>query len=191
MLRRLNHERFDSENTDISIEVVRMSALAKIEGWVVYIEKTVMLVATATLVIAVFMQVFFRYVIPISTPWTEELSIMSFIFMVMYGSAAAVRYDRHLGITSITARMSKSKFIKAWYAKKILVFLFIAYIMFFKAIPMVMNGLSNTYTIIRIPSFIILVQIPISAFFMLFHIIMSILRKDYEKEYAVQKASLI
>ena len=168
-----------------------MNALTKIEGWVVYIEKAVMLVATAALVVAVSMQVFFRYVIPLSVAWTEELAIISFIFMVMYGSAAAVRYDRHLGITSITARLSKPNFIKSWYAKKILVFLFVAYIMLIKAIPMVMNGLSNTYTIIRIPSFFVLVQIPISAAFMLFHIVMSVLRKDYEKEYAAQKASLV
>ena len=168
-----------------------MNALTKIEGWVVYIEKAVMVVTTAALVISVFMQVFFRYVIPISVAWTEELAIISFIFMVMYGSAAAVRYDRHLGITSVTAKLSKPNFIKSWYAKKILVFLFIAYIMLIKAIPLVMNGLSNTYTIIRIPSFFVLVQIPISAAFMLFHIVMSVLRRDYEKEYASQKASLV
>ncbi|MDD4842425.1 MAG: hypothetical protein PHH80_10850, partial [Sphaerochaetaceae bacterium] len=68
---------------------------------------------------------------------------------------------------------------------------FVGYVMLIQAIPMVRQGLSHTYTIIQIPSFFVLVNIPISAGLMIFHTVMSILRKDYVKEYAVQKASIL
>lgn len=168
-----------------------MKILTSIENWVLKIEKVVMGLTVGTLVFAVTAQVFFRYVIRISMPWTEELSIMAFFFAVMYGAAYAVRYDRHLGIISITSRMSEKTFIMWWYIKKAIVLFFIGYVMFIQAIPIAHQGWAHTYTIIQIPSFYILVQIPICAALMVFHTVMSILRKDYIREYAVQKASAL
>lgn len=168
-----------------------MKLLTSIENWILKFEKVIMGLATGILVFAVTAQVFFRYVVPMSMPWTEELSIISFFFTVMYGAAYAVRYDRHLGIISLTSHMSEKNFKLFWFVKKFLVIAFVGYVMFIQAIPMVKQGFSNTYTIIQIPSFFVLVQIPISAGLMVFHTVMSILRKDYINEYALQKASLL
>lgn len=156
--------------------------LYKIEDGIVLFEKAMMILATILIVIAVAMQVFFRYVIPLSVPWTEELSIISFIFMVMYGSALAVRYDRHLGIANIVNALSPKTYIKVWYIKKIVIILFVMHILIVRAYPIVMQGLNNTYTIIRIQTFFVLVQIPISALLMIYHFICSIIRKDYKNE---------
>lgn len=168
-----------------------MDMLIKIEQWILKIERVIMAIAAGLLVIAVLAQVFFRYILPISMPWTEELSIILFVFMVMYGAAYAIRYDRHLGIISLTSRMSEKNFKLFWFVKKFVIIAFVGYVMLIQAIPMVRQGLSHTYTIIQIPSFFVLVNIPISAGLMIFHTVMSILRKDYVKEYAVQKASIL
>lgn len=158
--------------------------LYKIEDGLVLFEKGVMLLATATIVIAVTMQVFFRYVIPLSVPWTEELSIISFIFVVMYGATLAIRYDRHLGIANIVQKLPPKLYIKVWYVKKIAIVLFVIQVLIIRALPIVMQGLSNTYTIIPIPTFFVLIQIPISALLMVFHLVCSIVRKDYRMELA-------
>lgn len=168
-----------------------MYMLIKIEQWILKVERVIMAITAGSLVLAVLAQVFFRYILPISMPWTEELSIISFVFMVMYGAAHALRYDRHLGIISLTSRMSEKAFLLFWYVKKTVIIFFVGYVMLIQAIPMVRQGLSHTYTIIQIPSFFVLVNIPISAGLMVFHTMMSILRKDYVKEYAVQKASIL
>ncbi|PKN95812.1 MAG: hypothetical protein CVU43_23940 [Chloroflexi bacterium HGW-Chloroflexi-5] len=158
--------------------------LNKIENALVVFEKWMMLIATALIVLAVSMQVFFRYVIPVSVPWTEELSIISFIFVVVYGSALAVRYDRHLGIANIVNKLKPKAYIIVWYVKKILVVLFVVQVLIFRAFPIVMQGLSNTYTIIQVQTFFVLVQIPIAAALMVFHLVCSMIRKDYKTELA-------
>ena len=58
-----------------------MDMLIKIEQWILKIERVIMAIAAGLLVFAVLAQVFFRYILPISMPWTEELSIILFVFM--------------------------------------------------------------------------------------------------------------
>ena len=46
--------------------------------------------------VGVVIQVFGRYVFHTSTPWSEELAVYSFIWMVLLGSAVGVREHSHL-----------------------------------------------------------------------------------------------
>ena len=48
------------------------------------------------LIVTVFIQVFGRYVLRTSTPWSEETAIYCFIWMVLMGSALGVRDHSHL-----------------------------------------------------------------------------------------------
>jgi len=141
-----------------------------------------MLVAMAAMISAIALQVFFRYVVPVSVPWTEELSIISFIFIVFYGAALASRYDRHLGIRNIVDALDERTYIIVWFVKKACVIAFLLIVMVVLAIPMVLQGWSNTFTIIKIPLFFVLLQMPVFGVLVIFHTCMSILRKDYLKE---------
>jgi TRAP-type C4-dicarboxylate transport system permease small subunit len=164
-----------------------VNSLLKIEEKILYIEKAVMFLAMATMVIAVGLQVFFRYVVPVSVPWTEELSIICFIFVVFYGAAVAGRGDKHLGIKNLVDKLDDKTYVRFWYAKKVLILLFLTAVMVVKAIPMVLQGLSNTFTIIKIPMFFVLAQIPVFGLLMVFHTVTAMIRKDYEKELASKK----
>jgi TRAP-type C4-dicarboxylate transport system permease small subunit len=50
----------------------------------------------AAVVGTVFYQVVGRYVLQVSTPWSEETAVYSFIWMVLFGSALGVRDHSHL-----------------------------------------------------------------------------------------------
>ena len=156
-----------------------MDKLNAIEGYLVRLEKAVIIVSMTAMLLAVSLQVFFRYVIPLSVPWTEELAVISFVLAIFYGAALASHRDRHLGIKNVVDLLSERTYIRIWYIKKILLTVFIAWVLIRHGFPMAANGWNNTFTIIRIPQFFVLVQIPLFGVLAVFHNLTAILRKDY------------
>lgn len=55
--------------------------------------------------VVILIQVFFRYVIYLPVPWTEELARYLMVWMGMLGSAAALRQGRHLGVRVLVERL--------------------------------------------------------------------------------------
>lgn len=53
------------------------------------------------LVITTFLQVLFRFAIKIPAPWTEEVTRISFVYMIFLGAALGVKYSRHLSVDVI------------------------------------------------------------------------------------------
>jgi TRAP-type C4-dicarboxylate transport system permease small subunit len=53
------------------------------------------------------MQVFFRYVLQISVPWTEEAARFALIFVTFWGGATALREKEHITIPAILERLPK------------------------------------------------------------------------------------
>lgn len=156
--------------------------LELIETLIIWFEKIIMFLAMMIMVVSLSMQVFFRYVIPVSIPWTEELSIIAFIFMIFNGAALAAKYERHLGISNIVDMLPEYAYIILWYVKKILIMLFLLNVLVYKAYPMVIQGFSNTFTMIEIPVFYVMVQIPLFGIFVVYHTFLSMLKKEYRED---------
>lgn len=163
-----------------------MDLLNKIEQIILNFERLIALLSGLIMLISVALQVIFRYVFRISVPWTEEMAIMSFIVLVFYGAILASYHDRHLGIKNLVDRLTGQSYKIVWFIRKIILSLFLIMVMLVFSFPMVIEGLNQTYTISRIPLFYIFLQIPIFGLLTVFHIIMSILRKDYLKELLIK-----
>jgi TRAP-type C4-dicarboxylate transport system permease small subunit len=162
--------------------------LNRIEQLVVGLEKAVMLLTSGLMIVAVVLQVFFRYVVSLSVPWTEELSIICFVVMVFYGAALASYHDRHLGIRNLVDLLGERVYVAIWILQKVALVAFLGLVMVLYAMPMVLQGLHHTYTIIRIPQFYILLQIPLFGVFAAFHALMSLLRQDYRRNLKARNA---
>lgn len=163
-----------------------MKFLNKVEQIIVKLEKIIMLLSGLIMFISVALQVLFRYVFRISVPWTEEISIMSFIVMIFYGAILASYHNRHLGIKNFVDKLTKQNYKVSWFLKKIMLVLFLIIIVL-SSFPMLIEGLNQTYTISRIPFFYIFLQIPIFGILIVFHTMMSFLRKDYLQELTMKK----
>jgi C4-dicarboxylate transporter DctQ subunit len=64
----------------------------------------VALLLTATLFLS-FLQVIARYVLHFSTPWSEELARLFFVWGVFLGAAIGVKRDLHTRVDFITVRL--------------------------------------------------------------------------------------
>ncbi|MDK2824487.1 MAG: C4-dicarboxylate transporter, DctQ subunit [Clostridia bacterium] len=60
------------------------------------------------MVIVILLQVFFRFVIKASLPWSEELARYIMAWAVFIGSSIAAREGAHIGIDSIVSRLPNS-----------------------------------------------------------------------------------
>jgi len=70
-----------------------------------YIGETVLWICMAAMSLVVFSQVFARYVLHNSIPWSEELARFLMIWLGLVGASAIVRYDSHVAITLLLERM--------------------------------------------------------------------------------------
>lgn len=67
--------------------------------------KGFLVVTGAGMSIIVFLQVFFRFVVYVPFPWSEESARYLMIWMGMVGAATAMRYGRHIGVTVLVERL--------------------------------------------------------------------------------------
>ncbi|KJS81020.1 MAG: hypothetical protein JM58_17950 [Peptococcaceae bacterium BICA1-8] len=59
------------------------------------------------MIIVIFLQVFFRFVIKASLPWSEELARYIMAWAVFIGASIAAKEGAHIGIDSIVSRLPK------------------------------------------------------------------------------------
>lgn len=59
------------------------------------------------MVVVILLQVFFRFVVKASLPWSEELARYIMAWAVLIGSSIAAREGAHIGIDSIVTRLPK------------------------------------------------------------------------------------
>jgi len=70
-----------------------------------YVGETVLWVCMAAMAIVVCTQVFARYVLHNSIPWSEELARFLMIWLGLVGASAVMRYDAHVAITLLQERL--------------------------------------------------------------------------------------
>ena len=75
--------------------------------------ENIVLAIFLAMLILVIAQVFFRYVINISVPWTEEGARWLYIWQIFLGSALAMTRQLHLRITLMEKKVSPR--IKKWF----------------------------------------------------------------------------
>lgn len=66
-----------------------------------YIEELLLVLLAATMVTVVFTQVFMRFVLSYSLPWSEELARYCFIWIVYIGISYGVKKQRHIKVEVI------------------------------------------------------------------------------------------
>lgn len=75
-------------------------------------EEWISFVLFSLMVIVIFLQVIFRFFLNYSLDWTEELSRYTFITLVYFSAAVAVKRNRHLRTESLVQALPKK--VKKW-----------------------------------------------------------------------------
>ena len=111
---------------------------------------------------ATFAQVFCRYVLNFSIPWSEELSRFLFTWVVFAGIPTLIYRS---GMTSFNLFLSR---LKGWRSRFMSLFISASYILFFYylsrgSIPLVKRQMMQMATSINVPMGMIYMVIPVSG----------------------------
>ena len=134
--------------------------------------------------VVIILEVVFRYVLTSSPFWTEELARYVMFYMVLVGSAAAIREEKHPSLTFVIQKFSAG-FRRKW--KLLLdglVFLVLA-VVFWEGCVMAMEEWIGKTPALRISFFWVYLALPIGACLMMVEII----AKNVQREEADNKNS--
>lgn len=79
----------------------------KIFLWLDKFEKTMVTVLLSTMTVVVFLQVFFRFVIKGSLPWSEELARYLMVWAVFIGASMGAKVGAHIGVEAFVSFFPK------------------------------------------------------------------------------------
>lgn len=133
----------------------------KIFAWLENLQTGLVVFALAAMTIVVGMQVFFRFVVKGSLPWSEELARYLMVWAVFIGASLGAREGVHVGVEAFIDLLPKSFKIKAVILSGLIsvVFCIIVAYLSFKAITIIMNT-GQKSPAIEIPMFWAYLAIP-------------------------------
>lgn len=144
-------------------------------------EEILVVIITSIMIIILFSQVVFRYVINVSIPWAEETASFLMVYLCYFGASLAVRERRHLKVDIILHYLPKKVRI-IWEIFIDIVFLGFSSVICVKTyeIFIFLLGTTQRYPAIGIKKWVVFVGLPISFGVICFRIFQDILR--YIKE---------
>lgn len=143
--------------------------LEKVERFVNRIEDGLILTLIMVIVVSVFLQVFFRYVLQAPLSWTEELARSCLIWLTFIGSALAIRAKGHFALEIVTARLpGKTRIF--WELTLMMITAVFLIVMIYNGIIMLPMLSLQVSASLQIPMSYIYLVISIGSSFMLFHV---------------------
>lgn len=150
----------------------------KVLSWLdKHVEEVIVGTITIVMLIALFLQVIFRYVINASLGWTEELSVNLMPLFAYFGMSMAVTYRRHLRIDIIT------NFLPYLWKKIFDLIANIGFFVFAAIISYYTWILTSSYfgkpavtAVLHIPKWVIYVGIPIAFVLTIYRLIQDTVR---------------
>lgn len=116
-----------------------------------------------------FAQVFFRFVIVHSLPWSEEFSRYCLVWASFLGASIALKRGLHIGVEAFVEKLPKSKkrFIHRFTLIIVLLFLLVVII---KGFEMATFNLKQSSPAMRIPMGVPYLAVPVGGLFMFVHL---------------------
>jgi len=127
-------------------------------------------VLLAIMFVVIIFGVFFRYVLNSPAFWTEELARYIMFYMVLIGSASAIREERHPALTFVTDRFSRRFRTKWRFVLEALVFLVLA-VVFWQGIVMAVEERIGLTAALRVSFFWVYLALPVGSLLMMFEIV--------------------
>ena len=151
--------------------------LTRIDRVIIWVTSVAVVVLMLTMVAAILIGVFFRYVLNSALPWPEELARFAMIWLTMLGAGLVVRYGGHIAVTFVVNRLENwPKLIVGWLSR-ILVIAFLLLLLWYGVDMTDRAGRQRSAALewsMSVPNF----AMPLGAVLMLYHLGMIAFRRE-------------
>jgi TRAP-type C4-dicarboxylate transport system permease small subunit len=127
-------------------------------------------VLLAIMFVVIILEVLFRYVLALPVFWTEELARYVMFYMVLIGSAAAVREDLHPALTFVIGGFGV-RFRRWWRLSIDVMVLFVLVVVFWQGCVMAAEERIGRAAALRVSFFWIYLALPIGALLMMVQLV--------------------
>ncbi len=116
------------------------------------------------------LQVFSRYVLNHSFPWTEEIGRYSFVYLTFIGAAICIRNEMNINLDLLTKRLPKSAGAILEMAVEVSIILFL-FLLIYQGSVICQKTAKQVSAALRLPMVIFYLSIPLGAVFMLINML--------------------
>lgn len=127
----------------------------------------VLLVAMTTVTFA---QVFFRFVIVRSLPWSEEFSRYALVWASFLGASVALKRGLHIGVEAFVGKLVEKKRRQVYQLTLFLMMIFLLFVII-KGLQMASFNMRQSSPAMRIPMGLPYLAIPVGSILMFLHLL--------------------
>jgi TRAP-type C4-dicarboxylate transport system permease small subunit len=128
------------------------------------------LVLIVAMTVVTFAQVFFRFVIVHSLPWSEEFSRYSLVWASFLGASIALKRGLHIGVGAFVAKLPEEKRRLIYLITLVFMTLFLV-VVIIKGFQMASFNMRQSSPAMRIPMGFPYLAIPIGSLIMVIHLL--------------------
>jgi TRAP-type C4-dicarboxylate transport system permease small subunit len=165
--------RGDGPRSKGTSQTVRIAAA--IDRILMLIEGTAIVVLLLALIVSVLVQVISRYIMNVSSPWTEEFARYFFIWVSMLGAALGVQRGSHFGFDAVVKALPPWGRTLSWLMATAAAG-GMAGVITAQGWRLVILGTSDTGPATNVPMPLVYAAIPVGGALMVAHILLSLFR---------------
>jgi TRAP-type C4-dicarboxylate transport system permease small subunit len=125
--------------------------------------------------VVILLQVFLRYVMKASLPWSEELARYLMVWIGLMGASLALHEGRHVGVTLMVDR-TRGLLRKALSGIALVAVLWFLWLMLSEGTRLVQNIWQQRSPAMNLPMVIPYAAIPLGAIFMMIQAVLALMR---------------
>lgn len=145
-----------------------MHYLAALSRKLEAISETLMYLLLAVMVVTTFLQVFFRYVIFHSLPWSEELSRYALVWLTFIGASYGIKRGIHVAVTALTQALPARAQQFLWQLTCLLITL-LGIVLIVYGLKLAQINLGQLSPSLHIPIGLAYLALPAGGFLMIIH----------------------
>jgi TRAP-type C4-dicarboxylate transport system permease small subunit len=120
--------------------------------------------------VVTFAQVFFRFVIVHSLPWSEEFSRYALVWASFLGASIALKRGLHIGVEAFVTKLSQEK-RRLIYLMTLVIITFFLIVVIVKGVQMASFNMRQSSPAMRIPMGFPYLAIPVGSLIMVIHLL--------------------
>ncbi len=128
------------------------------------------LILIVAMTVVTFAQVFFRFVIVHSLPWSEEFSRYSLVWASFLGASIALKRGLHIGVEAFVTKLTRNKRRLVYLTVSVIITFFLI-VVIFKGVQMASFNMRQSSPAMRIPMGFPYLAIPVGSLIMVIHLL--------------------
>jgi TRAP-type C4-dicarboxylate transport system permease small subunit len=139
------------------------------------IAKLLLVAMSAVMTVVILLQVFLRYVMKASLPWSEELARYLMVWIGLMGASLALHEGRHVGVTLVVDR-TRGPLRKILTGIALIAVLWFLWLMLSEGTRLVHNIWQQRSPAMNLPMVIPYAAVPLGAIFMMVQAVLAFVR---------------